>query len=78
MLEALVKRMEISDEIGLVKKNTGMQILQTGRWDEVLERNIIDGKSKGLSKVFLINYLSAIHLESIDRQNSIMNNKVIG
>ena len=77
LLDALSKRMDISDEIGLVKKKQGMQILQTGRWDEVLERSIEEGKSKGLTKTFLVNFLSAIHLESIDRQNNIMNNKVI-
>ncbi len=76
MLDALSQRMEISDKIGTVKKKEGMQILQTGRWDEILNRSIIEGKSKGLSKVFLINFLSAIHLESIDRQNKIMNNEI--
>jgi chorismate mutase len=76
LLDALSKRMEMSDEIGLVKKTQGMQILQTGRWDEILERNIIEGKNKGLSKTFLVNFLSAIHLESINRQNDIMNNKI--
>ena len=57
-----------------MKKKKGMQILQTSRWDEILERSIAEGKNKGLSKTFLVNFLSAIHLESIDRQNNIMNN----
>ena len=74
LLDSLSQRMGISDEIGLVKKKKGMQILQTNRWDEILERSIAEGKNKGLSKTFLVNFLSAIHLESIDRQNIIMNN----
>ncbi len=74
LLDSLSKRMEISDKIGLVKKKEGMQILQTGRWDEILEKSIEEGKSKGLSETFVVNLLSTVHLESIDRQNHIMNN----
>jgi chorismate mutase len=77
LLDALAKRMEISTQIGMVKKKQGMQILQTGRWDEILAKSILDGENKGLSKTFLVNFLSAIHLESIDKQNKIMNNKTI-
>ncbi len=75
LLDALAKRMEISTQIGVVKKKQGMQILQTKRWDEILAKSILDGENKGLSKTFLINFLSAIHLESIDKQNKIMNDK---
>jgi chorismate mutase len=76
LLDCLSKRMEISDEIGMVKKQHGIQILQTGRWDEILERSILEGKDKGLSKTFLVNFLSAIHMESIARQNGIMNDNM--
>jgi len=73
LLDTLSKRMEISDEIGAFKKKKGMQILQTDRWDEVLEKSIAEGASKGLSREFVVKFLSTVHLESIGRQNQIMN-----
>jgi hypothetical protein len=42
--------MGISDEIDLIKKKKGLQILQTNRWDEVIERSTSEGKNKGHSK----------------------------
>ena len=73
LMDILSKRMEVSDAIGDYKKKKKMQILQTKRWDKILEKGVDEGSQKGLSKEFVTKFLSAVHLESINRQNEIMN-----
>jgi chorismate mutase len=48
-------------------------ILQTNRWNEILERAYKKADSLGLSKEFITRYLDAVHMESINHQNRIMN-----
>ncbi|NQZ77233.1 MAG: bifunctional 3-deoxy-7-phosphoheptulonate synthase/chorismate mutase type II [Ekhidna sp.] len=73
LLELLGKRMKIAEDIGEVKKDKGVTILQTNRWEEIIEKASAKGKLQGLSKKFMIRYLNAVHQESIDHQNDIMN-----
>jgi len=73
LLELLGKRMKIAEDIGEVKKEKGVTILQTSRWEEIIEKASAKGELQGLSKKFMIRYLNAIHQESIDHQNEIMN-----
>jgi chorismate mutase len=39
LLELLAKRMRISREIGQYKKEHNIQVLQTGRYDEIMQKN---------------------------------------
>ena len=73
LLKLLGDRMKVAEEIGLVKKEKGVTILQTNRWEEIIEKASANGALQGLSKKFMIRYLNAIHQESIDHQNEIMN-----
>jgi chorismate mutase len=73
LLELLGERMKVAEDIGEVKKEKGVTILQTNRWEEIIEKASINGELKGLSKKFMIRYLNAIHQESIDHQNEVMN-----
>ena len=73
LLELLGKRMKIAEDIGEVKKEKGVTILQTSRWEEIIEKASAKGELQGLSKKFMIRYLNAVHQESIDHQNEIMN-----
>jgi chorismate mutase len=73
LIDILSKRMEITDDIGLYKKKNRIKILQSNRWEEIVERSVQEGKSKGLTRDFIVKFLSDIHLESITRQNNIMN-----
>lgn len=73
LLKLLGERMKVAEEIGLVKKEKGVTILQTTRWEEIIEKASANGALQGLSKKFMIRYLNAIHQESIDHQNEIMN-----
>ena len=69
----LGQRMQIADKIGTYKKNNSITILQTNRWNEILEKAYKKGDKLGLSKEFITKYFDAIHLESINHQNNIMN-----
>jgi len=73
LLELLGKRMKIAEDIGEVKKEKGVTILQTTRWEEIIEKASKKGELQGLSERFMVRYLNAVHQESIDHQNEIMN-----
>ena len=73
LLDLLGQRMKIADKIGAYKKTNDITILQTNRWNEILERAFQKGNFLGLSKEFIIKYFDAVHLESINHQNKVMN-----
>ena len=73
IVEILGKRMKIADEIGLLKKEKNVAILQNKRWNEILKKMIVDGEDKGLSEEFILKLFKAIHQESISHQEQIIN-----
>lgn len=73
ILQLLHHRMKISEQIGLYKKDHNITILQTERWNQILERVYKNGEKAGLSKEFITQYFDAIHMESIKHQDAIMN-----
>lgn len=73
LLEILGKRMKVADEIGLLKKEKNVAILQNKRWNEILGKMILDGEEKGLSEEFILKLFKAIHQESISHQEKIIN-----
>lgn len=73
LLLIIGQRMKLADQIGEYKRDNNITILQTNRWNEILERAYSKGEQLGLSKEFIIRYYDAVHLESINHQNKIMN-----
>lgn len=73
LMQILGQRMKISEKIGQYKKDNNITILQTNRWNSILERAFAQGEKLGLSKEFITKYFDAVHMESINRQNKIMN-----
>ena len=73
MMQILGQRMKIADQIGKYKKENNITILQTNRWNEILERAFNRGEKLGLGKEFITKYLDAVHMESINHQTRIMN-----
>jgi chorismate mutase len=73
LLSLLNRRMKIADEVGQYKKENNLTILQTARWNDILERAMAKGNTLSLSKEFLVKYFDAVHMESINHQNKIMN-----
>jgi chorismate mutase len=74
LLQVLSTRMKVAQKIGEYKKNNDITILQTNRWNEILDRAIAKGNNLGLSDEFVTKYMDAVHMESINQQNKIMNN----
>lgn len=74
LLQVLSTRMKVAQKIGEYKKNNDITILQTNRWNEILDRAIAKGSHLGLSDEFVTKYMDAVHMESINQQNKIMNN----
>lgn len=73
LLNLFAKRMEVAKEIGQYKKDNNITILQSGRWQDVVQNSVKEGAKKGLSQEFIESYLQAVHGESIRIQNEIMN-----
>ncbi len=72
LLTLIGQRMKIADKIGAFKRDNNITILQTNRWNEILERATAEGEKLGLSKEFVVRYFDAVHLESISHQNKVM------
>jgi chorismate mutase len=73
LMQILGQRMKVAEKIGQYKKTNNITILQTNRWNEILERAFVQGEKLGLSKEFITKYFDAVHMESIAHQNKIMN-----
>ncbi len=73
LMQILSQRMKVAESIGKYKKDNNITILQTNRWNSILERAFAKGEKFGLSKEFVTKYFDAVHMESINHQNKIMN-----
>ena len=73
LLEILGNRMKVADNIGLLKKEKNVAILQNQRWNEILGKMILEGEEKGLSNEFVMHLFKAIHQESITHQEKVIN-----
>jgi chorismate mutase len=73
LLTVLAKRMRVSREIGQYKKEHNMPVLQTHRYDEILDKRLLQAEELGISSAFMKEILEAIHEESIRQQIEILN-----
>ncbi len=73
LIDMLGKRMNVSDDIGQLKKQRNVAVLQTNRWNAILGKMILEGESKGLSEEFVLKMFKAIHQESINHQEKVIN-----
>ncbi|MCL6275052.1 bifunctional 3-deoxy-7-phosphoheptulonate synthase/chorismate mutase type II [Muricauda sp. 2012CJ35-5] len=73
LIDMLGKRMKVSDGIGELKKQKNVAVLQTNRWNAILGKMILEGESQGLSEEFVLRMFKAIHQESINHQEKIIN-----
>lgn len=73
LIEILGKRMKVADDIGSLKKEHNVAVLQSKRWNEILGKMILEGEEKNLSEEFILRMFKAIHQESINHQEQIIN-----
>ena len=75
VIQQLASRMQLSEQIGLHKKENEITVFQPNRWQRILAERLQLGKTLGLSPVFMERLLDAIHGESIRKQNEVMTKK---
>ncbi|WP_185851820.1 bifunctional 3-deoxy-7-phosphoheptulonate synthase/chorismate mutase type II [Blattabacterium cuenoti] len=71
LIALLSERMKISKQLGSLKKESDIAILQPNRWCDLLKKSINLGTSLGLSKELLEGVFKLLHKESINIQNRI-------
>lgn len=72
IFQLLAERMNASEEIGHIKRENDVMILQSARWESIVNRILTLHEASGLSREFIRTMLDAIHIESINRQNKVM------
>jgi chorismate mutase len=75
LLGVLGERMTIVEDIGRLKKSQNVAVLQNARWHEILKKMVDMGEKENLSAEFVTKIFQAIHQESINHQEQIMNQK---
>lgn len=73
LMELLAKRMRVCREIGQYKKEHNIQVLQTGRYNEILDKRGAQGSLLGMSDQFAKQIFEHIHEESVRQQLEIVN-----
>lgn len=75
LLETIAKRMRIAREIAIYKKENNMPVLQSGRYDEIINKRCAQGAAMDLSVDFVKEVMEAIHEESVRQQVELINKK---
>jgi chorismate mutase len=73
IIQKMAERMGIVEKIGTYKRDSGVTILQVGRWDEIIQKRSDFAKALKLDLPFVGKLLELIHSESIRKQTEIMN-----
>ncbi len=73
LMELLSKRMRVCREIGQYKKEHNMTVLQTSRYNEILDKRGAQGSLCGMDPSFVKEVFEAIHEESVRQQIEVIN-----
>ena len=73
LIELLAKRMRVCREIGQYKKEHNMTVLQTTRYNEILDKRGAQGALCGMSADFIRSVFEEVHEESVRQQMEIIN-----
>ncbi len=73
LMELLSKRMRVCREIGQYKKEHNMTVLQTSRYNEILDKRSAQGSLCGVGSNCVKTVFEAIHEESVRQQVRIVN-----
>ncbi len=68
LVDLLAKRMTVCREVGHFKAEHSMPIVQTGRYNDLMQRRVDQARQVGLSPDFMRTILAAIHEESVRQQ----------
>lgn len=73
LMELLAKRMRVCREIGQYKKEHNMTVLQTSRYNEILDKRGAQGSLCDMDPEFIKTIFEAVHEESVRQQIEIIN-----
>ena len=68
----LEQRLEVCRQVGEYKKQRKMAVVQSNRFNEILEKRCAQGKECGMDSVFVKRMFELIHDESVRQQNELM------
>ncbi len=72
IIDLIAKRMELSEQMAFVKKESNLTAYQPGRWREIVETRGERAQAHLLSKEFIVELYEKIHHESIRKQLAIL------
>lgn len=72
IIDLVAKRIELSEQMGDVKRECNMTAYQPARWREIVETRAERGEKYGLPKEFIVELYEKIHHESIRRQLAVL------
>ncbi len=73
LFEILSARMQLSEEVGVFKKEHNITILQAKHWLKVIETRLEKSSDYALTQRFVRQIMDALHQESIRHQTKVMN-----
>lgn len=73
LMDLLTRRMRVSREIAGYKREHNMGVVQTGRYNEILDKRGAQGALCGMDADFIKKVYEAIHEESVRQQMEIIN-----
>ena len=74
VIRLLGKRMEVVTEIGSYKAVHKIPVMQSKRFEEILQKNISLGQEVQLSEAFIRALMNAIHNESLAKEKVLQKN----
>ena len=72
LLKLLSERMKVAEKIGAIKKNKSVAVLQSDRWQEIMQKTLTKSEELDLSEKFINRIFKAIHQESIEKQERVL------
>jgi len=71
LIQLLGQRMEVVTSVGKYKAAHNIAPLQSKRFEEIVQKNIVLGRKEQLSEAFIRKLMDAIHEESLAKENEI-------
>ena len=76
LIEVIAERMKVVRQIGEYKRDNNITILQTSRWNQIIDERMEQARSLGLGEAIMREILGQVHQESIRQQTEVMNNQI--
>ena len=73
LFDLLSERMNLSQEVGKLKRENNIMILQEEHWRKIINLRLKESDNYDLTPQFVRKIMDAIHQESIRHQTKVMN-----